>query len=116
MTVWRPVADQPRGLPRARPRHRPGTGSGGAGPAGGSGAGTVGASLSALPVWQLKLAMMAACTLPGILIRLSGAHVPPPLGIAVFGGAVTAAAFMLASAAEAAEIDLSPGIAVAGVA
>jgi cation:H+ antiporter len=59
---------------------------------------------------------MAACTVPGVLIRLSGAHVPPPLGIAVFGGAVAAAAFMLASAAEAAELDVSPGIAVAGVA
>lgn len=76
----------------------------------------MGATLSALPVWQARLAMMAACTLPGLLIRLSGAHVPPPLGIAIFGGAVTAAAFMLASAAEAAEIDVSPGIAVAGVA
>ena len=76
----------------------------------------MGATLSALPLWQARLAMMAACTLPGVLIRLSGAHVPPPLGIAVFGGAVTAAAFMLASAAEAAELDVSPGIAVAGVA
>jgi cation:H+ antiporter len=76
----------------------------------------MGATLSALPVWQVRLAMMAACTLPGLLIRLSGAHVPPPLGIAVFGGAVMAAAFMLACAAEAAEIDVSPGIAVAGIA
>jgi cation:H+ antiporter len=59
---------------------------------------------------------MAACTVPGLLIRLSGAHVPPPLGIVAFGGAVMAAAFMLAAAAEAAEIDVPPGIAVAGVA
>jgi cation:H+ antiporter len=59
---------------------------------------------------------MAACTVPGLLIRLSGAHVPPPLGIVAFGGAVMAAAFMLAAAAEAAEIDVSPGMAVAGVA
>ena len=36
------------------------------------------------------------------------------LAMFVFGGAVMAAAFMLASAAEAAEIDLSPGIAVGG--
>jgi cation:H+ antiporter len=59
---------------------------------------------------------MAACTVPGLLVRLSGAHVAPPLGIVVFGGAVMAAAFMLAAAAEAAEIDVSPGLAVAGVA
>jgi cation:H+ antiporter len=59
---------------------------------------------------------MAACTLPGVLVRLSGVPIPPPLGMLVFGGAVMAAAFMLASAAEAAEIDAPPGIAVAGVA
>ena len=60
--------------------------------------------------------MMAACTLPGVLMRLSGVHLPPPLAMVVFGGAVMAAAFMLASAAEAAELDVSPGIAVAGIA
>ena len=59
---------------------------------------------------------MAACTVPGVLIRLSGAHFPAPLGMVIFGGAVMAAAFMLASAAEAAELDVSPGVAVAGVA
>jgi cation:H+ antiporter len=59
---------------------------------------------------------MAACTVPGVLIRLSGAHFPAPLGMVIFGGAVMAAAFMLACAAEAAELDVSPGVAVAGVA
>jgi cation:H+ antiporter len=67
-------------------------------------------------VWQARLAIMAACTLPGVLARLSGAPIPPPLGMVFFGGAVMAAAFMLASAAEAAELDAPPGIAVAGVA
>jgi cation:H+ antiporter len=76
----------------------------------------MGGTLAALPVWQARLAAMAACTLPGVLTRLSGAHLPPQLGLFVFGGAVVAAAFMLAWAAEAAEIDVSPGIAVAGVA
>jgi cation:H+ antiporter len=75
-----------------------------------------GATLSGLPAWQVKLALMAACTVPGVLARLGGAHLPPPLGIIVFGGGVMAAAFMLASAAEAAEIDVPPGVAVAGVA
>jgi cation:H+ antiporter len=59
---------------------------------------------------------MAACTLPGLLLRMSGIHAPPPFALLAFGGAVMAAAFMLASAAEAAEIDVPPGIAVAGVA
>ena len=51
-----------------------------------------------------------------MLLRLSGAHLPPPVGLVFFGGAVMAAAFMLASAAEAAEIDVPPGLAVAGIA
>jgi cation:H+ antiporter len=62
------------------------------------------------------LAIMAACTAPGVLVRLSGAHVAPPLGMAIFGGAVMAAAFMLGSAAEAAELDAPPGIVVAAIA
>jgi cation:H+ antiporter len=72
--------------------------------------------LSALPVWQARLAGMAACSVPGVLLRVSGAHLPPLLGLLAFGSAVVAASFMLASAAEAAEIDLAPGIAVAAVA
>ena len=77
---------------------------------------TVGGRLSALPVWQARLAGMAACCVPGVLLRVSGAHLPPVLGLLAFGSAVVAASFMLASAAEAAEIDLAPGIAVAAVA
>ena len=60
--------------------------------------------------------MLAACTLPGVLARVGGAHLPPVLGLLAFGGAVTAAAFILAAAAEVAEIDVSAGVAVAGVA
>jgi cation:H+ antiporter len=120
MPVWRPVSERPGQRPGARARRGPRpqtirttsttrtTRTGGAD--------TLGATLSALPVWQGRLAIMAACTVPGVLIRLSGVHIPPPLGMVVFGGAVMAAAFMLASAAEAAEIDAPPGIAVAGVA
>lgn len=78
--------------------------------------GTIGGTLAALPVWQARLATMAACTLPGVLMRLGGLHLSPMTGLFAFGGAVVAAAFMLAWAAEAAEIDVPPGIAVAGVA
>ena len=104
MAVWRPASDPPRSPPAAGAVR---TASRFAAPT---------PALSALPGWQAKLALMAACTVPGLLIRLGGAHVPPPLGIVVFGGAVMAAAFMLASAAEAAELDVSPGLAVAGIA
>jgi cation:H+ antiporter len=104
MPVWRPATDQPRVRSAARPaRSRTRYSSAGAG-------------LSGLPDWQVKLAGLAACTVPGLLIRLGGAHAPPMLGILLFGAAVMAAAFMLAAAAEAAEIDVPPGIAVAGVA
>jgi cation:H+ antiporter len=117
MAVWRPVADDRGGRPasrtrRERPRrhqpsaHRPRT----------DGSATLGDTLSSLPVWKGRLAMMAGCTLPGVLVRISGVHVPPPLAMVVFGGAVMAAAFMLGSAAEAAELDAPPGIAVAAVA
>ena len=111
MPVFGPVKEGPpqRATQRARPR--PATSS-----TGRAGNETIGGAFSALPVWQAKLAMMAACTAPGVLIRLSGVHIPPVLGMFVFGGAVMAAAFMLASAAEAAELDVSPGVAVAGVA
>src|SRR5215207_7519081 len=104
MPVWRPAPEQSRPRPagRARTAARPSVRA---------------AALSGgLPEWQLKLALMAACTVPGVLARLGGAHLPPQLGIVVFGGGVMAAAFMLASAAEAAEIDVPPGLAVAGIA
>src|SRR3954452_23061736 len=80
------------------------------------GGGTVGERLAALPLWQARLATLAGRTPPGLLMRLGGMHVPPFVGLFTFGGAVVAAAFLLAWAAEAAEIDLPPGIAVAGVA
>jgi cation:H+ antiporter len=122
MPVWRPVTEDRASRSgttgsRRRPRAAAGSTFQHSARGGGAGsAGTIGATLSSLPVWQVRLAIMAACTLPGVLVRLSGAPVPPPLGVFVFGGAVMAAAFMLASAAEAAEIDAPPGIAVAGVA
>src|SRR5918996_3163647 len=111
MPVFGPVKEGPPQRARERARPRPATSS-----VGGAGNETIGGTFSALPVWQAKLAMMAAFTAPGVLIRLSGVHIPPVLGMFVFGGAVMAAAFMLASAAEAAELDVSPGVAVAGVA
>src|SRR6185436_2126875 len=105
MPVWRPADDRPPPRPAAPRAVRTAGGPAPSAP-----------TLSGLEGWQVKLALMAACTLPGVLIRLGGAHVPPPLGMVAFGGAVMAAAFMLAAAAEAAEIDAPPGIAVAGIA
>ena len=77
---------------------------------------TVGTAIASLPIWQLRLALTAACAVPGVAARLAGLQLPPALGVVVFGGAVMAAAFLLASAAEAVEIDSVPGVAVALVA
>jgi cation:H+ antiporter len=57
--------------------------------------------------------MAIAAALPGPLLHLSGAH-PPPLAAAfIYGLAVVGAAFMLAWAAEAAQVDISAGLALA---
>ena len=110
MAVWRPSAPHSTRPPAAaRPRRRAG-----APPA--PGPRTIGGALSSVPAWQGRLAMLAALTLPGVLARVGGVHLPPILAMLAFGGAVAAAAFMLAAAAEVAEIDVPAGIAVAGVA
>jgi cation:H+ antiporter len=50
---------------------------------------------------------------PAILLRLSGAGPAPLVALLIYGGAVVAASFVLAWAAEAAEVDISSGLAVA---
>jgi cation:H+ antiporter len=70
----------------------------------------------ALPPLHQRIAVAAAFTAPGILVRLSGGAVPPPLQVAAYGAAVVAAAFMLAWATEAAQVDIGHGIVIAVVA
>ena len=50
---------------------------------------------------------------PAVALRVTGVHPWAPLGIAVFGLGVVAASFVLAWAAEAAEVDISGGLAIA---
>jgi cation:H+ antiporter len=66
--------------------------------------------------WQRKLAGAAACTVPGLLVRMGGGAAPYPMQLAAYGAAVVAAAFMLAWACEAAQVDVANGIVVAAVA
>ncbi|HLT60301.1 MAG TPA: sodium:proton exchanger, partial [Microlunatus sp.] len=54
-----------------------------------------------------------AIAVPAVVARLTGAPLTPALGLMVFGAGVVAAAFVLAWAAEAAEVDISGGLAVA---
>jgi cation:H+ antiporter len=57
------------------------------------------------------LCLLAA--VPAVVLRLSGVHPSPALAIVVFGLGVVAASFVLAWAAEAAEVDISGGLAIA---
>lgn len=63
-----------------------------------------------------RVAATAACTVPGLLVRLTGGVVPAPMQVLVYGVAVVAAAFLLAWACEAAQVDVAHGVVVAAVA
>jgi cation:H+ antiporter len=66
--------------------------------------------------WQRTFAATAAWTVPGLLVRLNGGEVSYPLQLVVYGAAVVAAAFLLAWACEAAQVDIANGLVVAAVA
>ncbi len=59
------------------------------------------------------IGLMMALTVPGMLLRLSGAHVAPLVTAAVAGVALIGAAFVLAWAAEAAQTVIAGGLAIA---
>jgi cation:H+ antiporter len=59
------------------------------------------------------LALCVGLTVPALVLRLSGASPSPVLGLVLFGMAVVAASFILAWAAEAAQVDISGGLAIA---
>lgn len=50
---------------------------------------------------------------PAVVIRIVGLHLDPVVALLIFGAAVVAASFLLAWAAEAAQIDVSGGLATA---
>ncbi|MEV8512368.1 sodium:proton exchanger [Dactylosporangium sp. NPDC051484] len=54
-----------------------------------------------------------AATVPGIVAAVTGVDVPAAAAALVFGAAIVGAAFVLAWAAEAAQVDVSAGLAVA---
>jgi cation:H+ antiporter len=69
-----------------------------------------------LAPWQLRVAGAAACTGPGLLVRFSGGAASYPIQLVAYGAAVVAAAFLLAWACEAAQVDFANGLVVAAVA
>jgi cation:H+ antiporter len=60
-----------------------------------------------------SLGTVAVFILPALVVRIAGIHPSPILGLLTYGAAVVAASFLLAWAAEAAQIDVSGGLAVA---
>ncbi|MEV6227158.1 sodium:proton exchanger [Saccharopolyspora shandongensis] len=59
------------------------------------------------------LALCGALAVPALIIRFAGLPVSPVLGLLLFGMAVVASSFVLAWAAEAAQVDISGGLAIA---
>src|SRR5260370_35747312 len=57
-----------------------------------------------------------AATVPGIVLRLSGAHLAPLLRAGLFGLAVVGASLLLAWTAEVAQLDISPALAIGALA
>ena len=62
---------------------------------------------------QLALALAVVAAVPGVALRLTGAHLSDPLAASLYGLAIVGAAFLLSWAAEAAQLDVSAGLAIA---
>lgn len=62
---------------------------------------------------KLAIAFVVAVTLPGVVLRISGAHPPELVQALLFGMAIVGSAFLLAWAAEAFQLDVSQGLALA---
>ncbi len=74
--------------------------------------GAVAATAPSQPLFR-PLAIVAVIICPALVVRFLGIHPTPILGLITYGAAVVAASFLLAWAAEAAQIDVSGGLAVA---
>lgn len=60
-----------------------------------------------------SMAITVSFIAPALAVRFAGIHPNPILALAIYGAAVVAASFLLAWAAEAAQIDVSGGLAIA---
>jgi cation:H+ antiporter len=61
----------------------------------------------------LMVALVAALAVPGIVLSATGLSTTPPIDALLYGLAIVAAAFLLSWAAEAAQVDISAGLAIA---
>ena len=62
---------------------------------------------------RLLLALAAVITVPGIVLRVTSPDIPHPAEALLFGLAIVGAAFVLSWGAEAAQLDISAGLAIA---
>jgi cation:H+ antiporter len=62
---------------------------------------------------MLSVLLAVAATVPGIVLRLGDLHTTNPLDAFLYGLAIIGAAFLLSWAAEAAQLDISAGLAIA---
>src|SRR3954467_14254954 len=62
---------------------------------------------------QLSLLLAVLATAGGVFLRVTNPDLPHPAEAAVFGIAIVGAAFILSWAAEAAQLDISAGLAIA---
>ena len=62
---------------------------------------------------KLSLALAMAVMVPGVVLRLTEPHLAHALEALLFGLAIVGAAFLLSWAAEAAQLDISAGLAIA---
>src|ERR1700694_5182806 len=60
-----------------------------------------------------SLGIAAVFIIPALVLRFSGMHATPVVSLVVYAAAVIGASFLLAWAAEAAQIDVSGGLAIA---
>ncbi|MGW5382432.1 sodium:proton exchanger [Nocardia sp. NPDC003963] len=60
-----------------------------------------------------SLLIAAVFIVPALALRVTGIHAAPVLSLLLYGAAVVAASFLLAWAAEAAQVDISGGLAIA---
>jgi cation:H+ antiporter len=65
------------------------------------------------PTLLRSLSLTSAAVLPAVILRLGGFHPNPVVSLLIFGAAIVAASFVLAWAAESAQIDVSGGLAIA---
>lgn len=61
----------------------------------------------------LMVALVAALAVPGVVLSVGGLSTTPPLDALLYGLAIIGAAFLLSWGAEAAQVDMSAGLAIA---